>query len=176
MSATAAIGGAIRSTTEHADNIDHVFCSEAQFNARVSQNFFMETVTPFGLPARYGLPHVSLCPRAGRIAVFMARVSVMGLVQRHLSDYLVYQVEATRERASAHLRERAAQDCALGSRLDDFAQELTLGRCYAHRIIDNSQSLNDTLNTVRRYLAEDFASTLNVGASTGNALTPAQPG
>lgn len=164
--------------SEHTDNIDHVFCSEAEFNQRVSENFFMETVQPFGLPARYGLPHVSLRQHTERIPVLMARVSVMGLVQLHLSNYVVYQVEAPHERVRVHLQQRALQGGALGSRLDDFSQELALGRHYAHRIVDNAQSLSDTLKAVKRYLVEDFASTraLHSRASDGSASTRAQPG
>jgi guanylate kinase len=142
---------------EHASNTDHVFCSEAEFRRRVSEDYFMETAQPFGLDAYYGLPHLSEPRRSGSIPVLMLRAGVMGLVEAQLSDYIVYQVEAPYERVRDHLQLRESRDGKLGNRLDNYAQELMSGRRFANRIVDNSRPLADTLNVVKGYLQEDFA-------------------
>jgi guanylate kinase len=142
---------------EHASNTDHVFCSETEFRRRVSENYFMETVRPFGLEHDYGLPHLSETRRSGSIPVLMLRAGVMGLVGAYLSDFIVYQVEAPYERVRDHLRLRESRDGELGNRLDDYAQELASGRRFANRIVDNSRPLADTLGVVKGYLQEDFA-------------------
>ena len=149
---------------ERRDDTDHVFCTEAEFEERMATHFFMETARPFGLDARYGLPHLSMVTRSGRIQVLMARASVMRLVPQHLENYVVYQVEAPFGRVREHLALRARRDGPQGSRLADFRRELTAGRRYARRIIDNTGPLHEVLKRVRNYLGEDFAEWLAASA------------
>lgn len=141
---------------ENANNTDHVFCSEAEFRQREAEGYFMATTQPFGLEHCYGLPHLPPRTGSGRVPVLMLRASAMERVRRHFSDYVVYQVEAQDARVRDHLLQRALRDGKLGSRLDDFAHELTSGRRFANRIVDNAQSLAFTVQRVKAYLHEDF--------------------
>lgn len=141
---------------EDAGNIDHVFCSPAEFAEREAAGFFLETVELFGLDHRYGLPRLVEPDTGGCVPVLMLRAPLLDRVPRHFSNYVVYQVEAPRERVQEHLDTRALKDGPQGSRLSDFERELELGRRFATRIIDTSRGLAASVDETLGYLQTDF--------------------
>jgi guanylate kinase len=133
-----------------------VFCSRSEFEQKVAEKFFIETVQLFELEHLYGLPRLEEPAPGAPVPVLMLRATLLDRVARHLSNYAVYQVEAPAERVRAHLETRAERDGEQGSRFADFERELSLGRRFAQRVIDTSQGLELAVRTSLQYLEQDF--------------------
>ncbi|MBL8299370.1 MAG: hypothetical protein JNN30_13610 [Rhodanobacteraceae bacterium] len=142
---------------EDPTDADHVFVDDTAFAEREREGFFLETVQLFGLDARYGLPREALEDDGRSIRVLMLRAMLLQRLPHYFRAHRVYQVEAPRARVEAHLRTRLEQDGDIGSRLTNFDEELHAGRRFAHRVIDNSDTLERVTVQLRAWLREDFA-------------------
>jgi ribose 1,5-bisphosphokinase PhnN len=129
---------------------EHVFVSDAEFDARRHAGFFLETVSLFG--ARYGLPPVPE-PAGGRVPALMLRAPVLPLLFRRYPNSVVYQVEGDYAGAPAVLTERAV---AAASRRDGRAAETAAGRRVATRVFHNDTTVADLVAAVEAGMALDF--------------------
>jgi guanylate kinase len=114
--------------------VEHRFVKPAEFTARAEAGEFVEVVQPFGLPFRYGLPHLVAEP--GRLSVIMIRAPFVNRLRKNYKSALVYQIEAPFEFAKKAMAGRGGQ--TLGTRLSDFETELGLGRKMSDRTFLNT--------------------------------------
>src|SRR3954451_18151247 len=90
---------------------EHRFVSEEEFDGLEAGGFFLATASLFGLPWRYGLPHVA-APAGERADLVMLRAPVVERVRRQLGLGVVIQVVDEPARVAHRLRAR-------GSGVDD---------------------------------------------------------
>lgn len=137
-------------------SVEHRFVDDARFTELEERGFFLEVVTMFGLPHRYGLPRVEGGQGPG-VPAIMARASLMGLVATHFPRRVVYHVEDTEQRARQRLVERGASAREIEGRMGEFTTECRRGRSSAHRVFVNEGPLDDLVGAVERSMREDFA-------------------
>src|SRR3954451_6553773 len=100
-----------RRADESDGSAEHRFVSEEEFDALEAKGFFLATASLFGLPWRYGLPHVA-APAGERADLVMLRAPVVERVRRQLGLGVVIQVVDEPARVAHRLRAR-------GSGVDD---------------------------------------------------------
>src|SRR3954451_2133494 len=66
-----------RRQDEQAGSLEHRFVSDAEFDRLCERGFFLETVTLFGLPYRYGLPPVGSPRATGALDAVMLRAPLV---------------------------------------------------------------------------------------------------
>jgi guanylate kinase len=138
-------------------SLEHRFVPEGEFAALDAAGFFLDTVTPFGLPHRYGLPAVDE-PVDASVPAVMVRAPMVPLVARHFPDHVVYQVEDAYRRARVRvLAGRHESPADVGSRLDGFEEERHLGRGVAARVFVNATSPIALADAVAAAVRHDFA-------------------
>jgi guanylate kinase len=130
---------------------EHIFLSDEEFDKLESNNEFIEVVQLFELPYRYGLKKIKA--EKGKLNIVMLRQSVMGLMQKHYPEGIVYQIEADYEKVGHRLKQRTRKGDNLGTRLKIYDDEIRKGREIANRIIKN--------NTTLRVASFDFIDNLN---------------
>ena len=124
---------------------------DLEFDRRLDEGFFLETITLFGY--RYGMPPVEQ-PSGSVIPTIMMRAPRFNLVDKHYPDHVVYQIEAPFEEA----RPRAV---ATGIAEDDiritgWKEERALGAQLADRVIKATGSGPSLIETIEQALMEDF--------------------
>ena len=135
--------------------IEHRFISEAEFTSLERAGYFLEVVRPFGLPFRYGLPGVEPSV-VGAVPAIMVRAPLVPLVVRHFPRHVIYQIEASHDRAKERLVRARDADAALGSRLEGFEEERRLGRAIASRCFVNDATVAELLEAVAGAITLDF--------------------
>ncbi|MGI9079684.1 MAG: hypothetical protein ACR2GF_02475 [Acidimicrobiales bacterium] len=136
--------------------IEHRFVTDGEFDELIDAGYFLEVVTLFGLPYRYGLPTVD--PALGRRAsAIMVRAPLMPLVARHFPEHVAYQIEIPREQARRRLLAREVDAPTVDARLRGFDDETVLGRASAHRVFVNTSSIDNLVTSVQSAIEEDFA-------------------
>lgn len=132
--------------------VEHRFVSDREFDALERRGFFVETVRPFGLPYRYGVPAVGR-PAGRAVPLVMLRAPLVPVLRRRYERARVYQVEDSRERAAARL---LARHGGLGTRLRDYDAEVALGRELADRVVVNDRDVAALVAAARDAIAADF--------------------
>jgi guanylate kinase len=135
--------------------VEHRFVTDREFDALDRQGHFVETIRPFGLSYRYGLPAVR-SPRAAAVPLLMLRAPHIPALRRHYDRATIYQVEDSLERVAARLTARHPDQAELGTRLRDFAVEVALGRSAAGRVFVNDRDVASVIGAVREAIAADF--------------------
>jgi guanylate kinase len=140
---------------EQNEQVDHIFISEEEFSRRSREGFFLEEVSMFGLPYKYGLPRVDF-ESVSAIPVLLLRAPLVPLLQKHYSNYLIYQLEDSYTRISERLHERSEQGELQGERLAMYEKEIAMGRKVADRVIENRSNLDELTAKVEAYVLQDF--------------------
>jgi len=140
---------------EPARCVEHRFVTDPEFDALDRRGLFVETIRPFGLPYRYGLPAVRP-PRAAAVPLLMLRAPHIPVLRRHYDRASVYQVEDTRDRVAARLAARHRDPAEHGTRLRDYEVEVALGRKEARRVFVNDRDIAALVAAVRDAIAADF--------------------
>jgi guanylate kinase len=139
---------------EAGDTLEHRFVSEAAFKQKAREGYFLETARLFGLPYEYGLPKLEK-PKGSRVATVMLQASLLPLMDKYYTNYTIYQIEDTETKAAERLREREAAGHDMGSRLQEYHQEIEAGRQRADRIFTNDSTLKDLAGRIAAALIED---------------------
>ena len=139
------------------DAVEHRFVSEMEFDSLERRGFFLESDRLFGLPFRYGLPHITHA-HAEMVPAVMLRAPLIPRMRVHHPQVTVYQIEDSEARAVERLRLRHPDGTDHGSRLAGYRAELAAGRACATRVFVNDGAVDDIVRTVARAIAVDFAS------------------
>ena len=134
---------------------EHRFVTPQEFDELCARGFFVDTVTLFGLPYRYGLP----TPRVsatGPIDAVMLRAPLVARFASVVPQQLVYQIEDNVSRTCARLIARRCSRTELEARLNDNANEITAGRQLADRVFVNDGSLADLVAEITSALGADL--------------------
>jgi guanylate kinase len=141
---------------ENDERIDHIFVSEEDFEQKAKARFFLEEVTLFGLPFRYGLPPIDSTSATGPIPVLLLRAPLVPLLQKHYTNYVIYQIEDSYDRVAERLQDREKQGEKQGERLTMYEKEITAGRAFADRVIANSDDFSELVAKVEGAILQDF--------------------
>jgi len=117
--------------------IEHHFATNEEFDKKVSDKFFLETVKMFGLSYRYGLPEITKA-KFPKISLVMLRASLINLFNKYYDNYIIYQIEDNISNIEKRLLDRKMKGEALGTRLNDYREEVELGRSLANRVFINT--------------------------------------
>lgn len=134
-------------------SIEHCFVNDKEFSKKVKEGFFLEVVTLFGLPYRYGLPKI-VASQPKHIPTIMLRAKLIFLVPKHYSRYVIYQIEDEFERVKERLG-RKVRGNELGSRLVDYEPEISMGRKLANRVFYND-TVDSLVSKIKKALHKDF--------------------
>lgn len=140
-----------RRDDERDGSVEHVFVSDADFDARDRAGGFLDTVAMFGLPYRYGLPPIDRAVD-GRIDTVMLRAPLVERFARFVPDHVVFQIEDDPARVEERLRARGGSADDLRARLDDNERELRAGRLVASRVFVNDRGIDDLAAAIRAAL------------------------
>jgi guanylate kinase len=129
-----------RRPDEQAGSVEHRFVSDATFDRLEERGHFVDTVTMFGLPHRYGLPATGPDP-VGLAEVVLLRAPLLDRFALVAPAFTVFQIEDTPERIGARLRARGTGLDELAARTADNAREIAAGRARAHRVFSNHRTI-----------------------------------
>jgi guanylate kinase len=135
-------------------SLEHRFVSDAVFDDLDARGFFLDTVAPFGLRHRYGLPPVAASSR-GPIDLVMLRAPLVARFARFVPNHVVYQIESSPDCMRERLMERGCDPLELAARLIDNDRELSLGRRIADRVIANDGPFSVVVEIVAAALRTD---------------------
>lgn len=122
---------------------EHRFVDDDAFDSRVSAGAFLDTVSLFGLPYRYGLPPIDRSSD-GTVNAVMLRASLVGRFKTVITDPCrVFQIEDDPLRMVSRLRARATSAADLRCRIEDNECEIVAGRAIADRIFVNEGTVED---------------------------------
>jgi guanylate kinase len=144
-----------RRADEQEGTLEHVFVSEADFDRWERQGLFIDTVTLFGLPYRYGLP-VFQPSSSGPADAVMLRAPLVSRFAEVVPHLLVYQVEDDVETARARLRRRGCTAAEISGRLDAYLCEISSGRAVADRVFVNDGPLDQLFDAVADAVSTDI--------------------
>lgn len=134
--------------------IEHHFASEKEFAEKLSENYFLETVTMFGLSYRYGLPEINKS-KLPKVSLVMLRASLIDLFNKYYDNYIIYQIEDNLSNVEKRLLDRKEKGEALGTRLDDYLNEVKLGQKLANRVFVNT-SIDKLYEEIKSSIKLDF--------------------
>jgi len=143
-----------RRSDEIAGSPEHRFVSDEGFDDLAGSGFFLDTVTLFGLPHRYGLPPVAMSTE-GPLDVVMLRAPLVARFARFVPNHLVYQIESEPEEGRDRLLERGCIGAELAGRLVDNDREVACGRRIADRVFVNDGDLDGLVEAVVAALLVD---------------------
>jgi guanylate kinase len=135
--------------------VEHRFVTEREFDALDRRGLFVETIRPFGLPYRYGLPAVRSSHGAA-VPLLMLRAPHIPVLRRHYDRASIYQVEDARGRVAARLSARHRDPAELGTRLRDYEIEVEWGRLEASRVFVNDRDVASLVAAMREAIEADF--------------------
>ena len=132
-----------RRPDERDGSIEHRFVDDAAFDELVASGFFLDSVSLFGLPYRYGLPPLRRSTD-GRIDTVMLRAPLVERFRRVVADpVFVVQIEDDPAGIVDRLHRRAATTLELRWRLEDNDRETAAGRALADRVLVNDGGLDE---------------------------------
>lgn len=140
---------------ETSSSIEHKFVSEEEFDKHENQDFFLEVVQLFNLSYRYGIPRLRE-PKSGRIPLIMLRANLLPLLPKHYTNGIIYQIEDELSRVADRLWKRQAEGEQQGSRLENYNNEIWLGRQSANRVFTNDTNLELLADALETAIVEDF--------------------
>lgn len=132
--------------------VDHVFVSDAEFDARASAGFFTAIGHLPGLPHRYGLPAPV---DAGRPVLVMMRAGHVAALHAVVQSVLVYQIVSPRAAVAARLAGRGVPAAETRTRLDTYVEETAAGRRLADRVFSNTAGIGELACHVAAALCQD---------------------
>jgi guanylate kinase len=134
---------------------EHMYVSPSVLDAQAAKGYFVHPpLTFFGLPYRYAMPRI-LRPAAGKISCVLARAHTVPLFRKYYSNLVIYQIEAPRDRVAQYLNVRSQTGSPLGTRLNDYEKEISIGRDYADRVFENHE-FETTLQQLIDEINDDF--------------------
>lgn len=136
-------------------SIEHVFVEENEFNKLKKDNFFIETFTLFGLPYQFGLPRIKN-PNDGAIPAMVLRSYLVPVMAKHYPDHIIYAIEDDYIKVSGRLQARLARGELIGKRLEEFDQEIKIGRKLANKTFKNDSTIENLARRVQKATAIDF--------------------
>ena len=140
---------------DESGNGEHTFVSQAEFDELESQDAFLETVSMFGTPYKYGLPALSFRQNYPTELV-MLRANLVPLFKKYYPGVVIYQIEDTLDAAEPRLLARAAETTEeLGTRLSQYTEELKAGRKLAHRTFSSAHTAT-AVEQITTAIAQDF--------------------
>lgn len=132
-----------RRSDEHFGTPEHRFVDDATFDALVDAGFFLDSVSLFGLPYRYGLPPIRRSSDL-RVDTVMLRAPLVQRFKCVVTDpTVVVQIEDDPQQISDRLHQRAGTALELRCRLDDNERETAAGRAVADRVLVNDGTLDE---------------------------------
>ncbi len=132
-----------RRSDEHFGTPEHRFVDDATFDALVAAGFFLDSVSLFGLPYRYGLPPIRRT-NDRRVDTVMLRAPLVARFKRVVTDpTIVVQIEDDPLQIADRLHRQAGTALELRCRLDDNERETVAGRAVADRVLVNDGTLDD---------------------------------
>ena len=142
-----------RRSDEHFGTPEHRFVDDATFDALVDADFFLDAVSLFGLPYRYGLPPIRRSSDL-RVDTVMLRAPLVEPFKRVVTDPLVVvQIEDDPLQISDRLHRRAGTALELRCRLDDNERETAAGRAVADRVLVNDGTLDELADALAGIVA-----------------------
>lgn len=127
---------------------EHRFVDDDTFDSHVAAGAFIDTVSLFGLPYRYGLPPIERSSD-GLVDAVMLRASLVGRLTRVITDpSVVFQIEDDAARMARRLRARATSAADLRCRIEDNEREIVAGRAIADRVFVNQGTVEDLARRV----------------------------
>jgi guanylate kinase len=140
---------------EESEGIEHKFVSENEFNNKQAEGYFLEVVEMFGLPYRYGVPKFKLSTR-NKISLVMLRASLIPLLNKHYTNYTIYQIEDEIQKVRERLLARQKHGEDMGTRLEDYEKEVQAGKKLAKRTFVNNKSARQIAEQIGKAMLEDF--------------------
>lgn len=134
--------------------LEHRFVDDVTFTAKKDEGYFLDTAQLFNLPHWYGLPKLEKS-QGSRVATVMLNADLLPLMDKHYSNYTIYQIEDELERAAERLQARQAAGHDMGSRLEDYKAEIVAGRMRAQRVFMNDGTLDGLAGRIAEALIED---------------------
>lgn len=139
---------------ESENSVEHVFVSEQEFDKQRANGFFLEVVSLFDLPYRYGLPQVQ-APK-DKLPLIMLRAPLLPMVPKHYNNPTIYQIEDDQPRVEERLGRREAEGEQQGTRLQDYQKEVSVGRHSASRIFTNQADIISLATSIEVAIKQDF--------------------
>jgi guanylate kinase len=139
---------------ETGGTLEHRFVDETAFLKKKDEGYFLGAARMFGLPYWYGLPKLEKS-EGSRVATVMLQASLLPLMDKHYTNYTIYQIEDEPEKIAERLRERQAAGHDMGSRFEDYQAEIAAGRVRAQRVFTNDGTLEDLAGQIATALIED---------------------
>ncbi len=139
-----------RPRRQNEEDTSHIFVSDISFDRLKAQGKFLDMVQPFGLSYRYGMCKLKYSPPL--VTVILMRSFVVDLVLKHYPNAVVYQLEVPIEITKQRIQQRGH---ILGTRLEQYTQEIDLGRDFAKRVF-LGDGVEDIYEKVQRAIQTDF--------------------
>jgi guanylate kinase len=143
------------------NELEHRFVTKERFDALHASDAFLEVVTMFSLPFRYGFKRDQYVSDPHSVHLVILRATHIPLAKKHFKQLTVYQIEAPTEQAHYAIRGRKGH--AHGTRMAQFKKEIAAGRTVADRIYNNVHNDSDgakLINTILKDISMDFSVTL----------------
>jgi len=135
---------------------EDIFVSEAEFDKLDGQGFFIDTVQPFGLPYKYGLPWPT--EHLGTVTHLVPlRAFVLDTFLKHFPDALIYQLEVSPDLAKQRMLNRGQKTVDIQARLKTFEQEILAGRKLAQRTLQNDSEIDNLADGIIDCFLHDSA-------------------
>jgi guanylate kinase len=135
--------------------IEHMFIPESEFRKKEKQGLILETRQMFGLPYLYGLPVITK-PKDDVVPLIVLRASLIPLLAKHYSNYAIYQIEDSFSHVQQRLTARTIHGEDIGSRLDNFEEEIAQGNKLAKRTFINNESPEILVQKLKQAILKDF--------------------
>lgn len=127
---------------------EHRFVDDHTFDSYVTAGSFLDTVSLFGLPYRYGLPPIHRSSD-GTVDAVMLRASLVDRFRTAIADpSVVFQIEDDPVRMARRLRQRATSQADLRCRIDDNEREIVAGRAIADLVFVNQGTVENLADRV----------------------------
>lgn len=140
---------------ETVSSIEHKFISETDFFRLESDGFFLKIMQLFDLPYRFGLPYITT-PLDKAVPAVVLRTYLVADMLRHYPNSYIYAIEDEFDRVEARLNKRLSEGEPLGSRLEEYNNEISQGRKITNRVFTNNSSIKDLAKKIETVLKFDF--------------------
>jgi guanylate kinase len=134
--------------------LDHIFCSDNEFDDLLAGGRMAGTGRLPGLPYRYGLPVLDHHD-GGRPRLVLARAHHVATLSRLGHRTVVYHLGVDADLCRTRLAARATTRDDASMRVASHAAELAHGRRLADRVFSNETTLDDLADAVGSALTHD---------------------
>jgi guanylate kinase len=133
---------------------DHRFVTDAEFDRQSDEGGFIDQHTLYG--ARYGVPFLPR-PPDGREALVVLKPVFMPVFIEHYPKVRIYQIEASPEVLPERMKARGQSQEDIDERMRQHAREAATARHFAHVVLNNDGSMDDTFKRVEAQVRADTA-------------------